>query len=72
MKTADLTKGVEDFLHNSITKVFLVAFGAENRKWQNSNRADLLFPLLAVLTLALKSYRCSGRIFVQSDQVKIN
>src|SRR5205814_3133113 len=72
VKTANFTECVEDFFCNTIAEVFLVAFRAEIRKRQNSNRADLLFPLLAVLTSRFSSRaRRSGRILRQSDEVKI-
>jgi hypothetical protein len=63
VKTADLTEGVEDFLRNTITKVFLVAFRTEISKGQNSDRPNPFFPLLATLTPFFRRREA----FVQSD-----
>src|SRR5205085_9727150 len=44
-------EGIEYFLCNTITEVFLVAFRAQIGEWQDRDRADFSFSLLAALRL---------------------
>ena len=50
-EAADLAEGVEYFLCNTITEVFLVAFRAQIGEWQDRDRADFPLSLLATLRL---------------------
>ena len=68
MQTSDLTQGVEYFLCNPVTEVFLVAFRAKIRERQNSNRANPLLPLPATLRRCFRVPETADRVAFSSRE----
>jgi hypothetical protein len=73
MQISDLTQGVEYFLCNTVTEVFLVAFRTKIRERQNSNRTNPWLPLPGTLAVVFRTgNRGTRRTFLRRNDIQVD